>query len=117
MKSIAGNKTDEDFLVKLNEIIEKNIENSDFSIDNLAKEIGISSSGLFAKIKQISGVTPNRLILSMRLKKAAELLNERRYRVNEVCYRVGFNNPSYFAKCFQKQFGKLPKDFTDHDTE
>ncbi|MDY9918686.1 MAG: two-component regulator propeller domain-containing protein [Proteiniphilum sp.] len=117
LKSIAGNKTDEDFLVKLNEIIEKNIENSDFSIDNLAKEIGISSSGLFAKIKQISGVTPNRLILSMRLKKAAELLNERRYRVNEVCYRVGFNNPSYFAKCFQKQFGKLPKDFTDHDTE
>ena len=113
LKSIAGNKTDEDFLVKLNEIIEKNIENSDFSIDDLAKEIGISNSGLFAKIKQISGVTPNRLILSMRLKKAAELLSERRYRVNEVCYRVGFNNPSYFAKCFQKQFGKLPKDFTE----
>jgi len=112
LKSIAGNKTDEEFLVKLNEIIEKNIENSDFSIDDLAKEIGISSSGLFAKIKQISGVTPNRMILSMRLKKAAELLSEGRYRVNEVCYSVGFNNPSYFAKCFQKQFGKLPKDFT-----
>ncbi|RNC64115.1 hybrid sensor histidine kinase/response regulator transcription factor [Proteiniphilum sp. X52] len=111
LKSIAGNKTDEDFLVKLNEIIERNIENSDFSIDDLAKEIGLSSSGLFAKIKQISGVTPNKLIQSMRLKKSAELLSEGRYRVNEVCYRVGFNNPSYFAKCFQKQFGKLPKDF------
>ena len=117
LKSIAGNKTDEEFLVKLNEIIEENIENSDFAIDDLAKEAGISSSGLFAKIKQISGVTPNKLIQSMRLKKAAELLSERRYRVNEVCYKVGFNNPSYFAKCFQKQFGKLPKDFTDHDTE
>ncbi len=117
LKSIAGNKTDEDFLVKLNEIIEKNIENSDFSIDNLAKEIGISSSGLFAKIKQISGVTPNRLILSMRLKKAAELLSGGRYRVNEVCYRVGFNNPSYFAKCFQKQFRKLPKDFISDPDE
>lgn len=117
LKSIAGNKTDEEFLVKLNEIIEKNIENSDFAVDDLAKEIGISSSGLFAKIKQVSGVTPNKLILSMRLKKAAELLSEKRYRVNEVCYKVGFNNPSYFAKCFQKQFGKLPKDFTDHDTE
>jgi Signal transduction histidine kinase len=112
LKSIAGNKAHEEFLVKLNEIIEKNIENSDFSIDDLAKEIGISSSGLFVKIKQISGVTPNKLIQSMRLKKAAELLSEGRYRVNEVCYRVGFNNPSYFAKCFQKQFDKLPKDFT-----
>lgn len=111
LKSIAGNKTDEEFLVKLNEIIEENIENSDFAVDDLAKEVGISSSGLFAKIKQISGVTPNKLIQSMRLKKAAELLSEQRYRVNEVCYKVGFNNPSYFAKCFQKQFGKLPKDF------
>ncbi len=117
LKSIAGNKTDEDFLVKLNEIIEKNIENSDFSIDNLAKEMGISSSGLFAKIKQISGVTPNKLILSMRLKKAAGLLSGGRYRVNEVCYRVGFNNPSYFAKCFQKQFRKLPKDFISDPDE
>ena len=115
LKSIAGNKTDEEFLVKLNEIIEENIENSDFVVDDLAREIGISSSGLFAKIKQISGVTPNKLILSMRLKKAAELLSEKRYRVNEVCYKVGFNNPSYFAKCFQKQFGKLPKDFIGND--
>jgi AraC-like DNA-binding protein len=82
--------------------------------------MNISSSGLFAKIKQISGVTPNRLILSMRLKKAAELLSEGKYRVNEVCYRVGFNNPSYFAKCFRKQFGKLPKEFisgSDEKTE
>jgi signal transduction histidine kinase/ligand-binding sensor domain-containing protein/DNA-binding response OmpR family regulator len=117
LKSIAGNKTDEDFLVKLNEIIERNIENSDFSIDDLAREMGISSSGLFVKIKQISGVTPNKLIQSMRLKIAAELLSEGNYRVNEVCYRTGFNNPSYFAKCFQKQFGKLPKDFTGRDTE
>lgn len=117
LKSIAGNKTDEEFLIRLNEIIEKNIENSDFVVDDLAKEIGISSSGLFAKIKQVSGVTPNKLILSMRLKKAAELLSEERYRVNEVCYKVGFNNPSYFAKCFQKQFGKLPKDFVGNPDE
>jgi YesN/AraC family two-component response regulator len=50
----------------------------------------------------------------MRLKKAAELLSEGKYRVNEVCYIVGFNNPSYFSKCFQKQFGKLPKDFSNN---
>lgn len=111
LKSIAGNKVDEEFLVKINEIIERNIDNPDFQIEDMAKEIGISSSGLFAKIKQISGETPNKLIQSMRLKKAAELLGDGSHRVNEVCYMVGFNNPSYFAKCFQKQFGKLPKDY------
>ena len=113
LKSIAGNELDEVFLIKINAIIEKNINNADFSINDLASEAGISSSGLFSKIKQLSGVTPNKLILSMRLKKAAELLSDGKFRVNEVCYMVGFNNPSYFAKCFQKQFGKLPKDFTD----
>lgn len=111
LKSMAGNEADEEFLMKLNGVIESNLGNSDFSINDLATEMGISSSGLFSKIKKISGVTPNKLIQSMRLKKAAELLGEGKYRVNEVCYIVGFNNPSYFAKCFQKQFGKLPKYF------
>lgn len=114
LKSIAGNEADEEFLIKLNNAIENNLENSDFSINDLATEMGISSSGLFSKIKKISGVTPNKLIQSMRLKKAAELLSEGKYRVNEVCYIVGFNNPSYFSKCFQKQFGKLPKDFSNN---
>ena len=113
LKSIAGNEMDELFLIKINAIIEKNINNGDFSINDLASEAGISSSGLFSRIKQLSGVTPNKLILSMRLKKAAELLSDGKFRVNEVCYMVGFNNPSYFAKCFQKQFDKLPKDFTE----
>lgn len=117
LKSIAGNEADEEFLTKLNSVIEHNLENSDFSINDLATEMGISSSGLFSKIKKISGVTPNKLIQSMRLKKAAELLGEGKYRVNEVCYIVGFNNPSYFSKCFQKQFGKLPKDYGSEGEE
>ena len=52
----------------------------------------------------------------MRLK-SYELLSEGKYRVNEICYIVGFNNPSYFSKCFQKQFGKLPKDYISTDKE
>jgi len=111
LRSIAGNEADERFLVSINEIITRNIDNPDFSVNLLATEAGISSSGLFSRIKEISGVTPNKLIQSMRLKKAAELLCEGKYRVNEVCYMVGFSNPSYFSKCFQKQFGKLPKEY------
>lgn len=110
LKSIAGNKADEEFLSKVNELIEKNISNINFSVEDMAKELGISSSGLFAKIKNLSGITPNKLLLLIRLKKAAELLNENKYRVNEVCYMVGFNNPSYFAKCFYKQFNIHPKE-------
>lgn len=111
LKSIAGNKADEEFLNKVNEVIEKNISNVDFSIEQLAEELCISNSGLFAKIKNLSGMTPNKLLLLVRLKKAAELLQENRYRINEVCFMVGFNNPSYFSKCFQKQYGLPPKEF------
>lgn len=109
--SVAVNKADEQFLNRLNEIIEKNISNMDFSIDLMAEQLCISRSGLFSKIKTLVEMTPNELIQLVRLKKAAELLSTRKYRINEICYQVGFNNPSYFSRCFQKQFGVLPKDF------
>lgn len=117
LKSMAGNKADEEFLLKVNDLIEKNIANVDFSVEQLAEALCVSSSGLYAKIKTLSGITPNRLLMLVRLKKAAELLCSSDFRVNEVCYMVGFNNPSYFAKCFHKQFGMLPKDFKANTPE
>lgn len=111
LNSIAGNKADERFLTRMNELIEENISNPDLSVDFLAERLCISRSGLFAKIKTIANVTPNELIQTVRLKKAASLLAENEYRVNEVSYMVGFNNPSYFTKCFQKQFGAKPGEF------
>ncbi len=113
LKSIAGNKMDEEFLIKVNDIIERNISNVEFTMEQLAEDLCISSSGLFAKIKSLTGITPNKLLMLVRLKKATELLSENKYRINEVCYTVGFNNPSYFAKCFQKQYGMLPKEFLE----
>ena len=111
LKSMAGNAADAEFLARLNDIIEKNISNFDFSVDALAAELNISSSGLYAKIRNLTGATPNKLLLTVRLKKAAELLAENKYRINEICYRVGFNNPSYFSKCFYRQYGVLPRHF------
>jgi ligand-binding sensor domain-containing protein/signal transduction histidine kinase/DNA-binding response OmpR family regulator len=113
LNSIAGNKADELFLSKMNEIIEKNISNINFTIDALASQLCVSRSALFIKIKKQTDMTPNDLIRLIRLKKAAELLMSNNYRVNEICYCVGFTHPSYFSKCFQKQFGILPKDFRD----
>lgn len=110
--TIAGNSADEQFLSKINEIIERNISNEDFSIDLLAEELCISRSGLFAKIKTLAEITPNELIQLIRLKKAAEYLIQKEHRINEIAYMVGFNNPSYFSKCFQKQFGVGPLEFS-----
>ena len=108
---IASNPTDDKFLTQMNKTIEENIANSDLSVNFLAAELGISRSGLFAKIKTLADVTPNEMIQIIRLKRAARLLREGKYLVSEVGYMVGFSNPSYFTKCFQKQFGIKPGDY------
>jgi len=111
IKYLTISAKDNEFLGRLESIIEQNFANSDLSVDYLASELNISRSGLFAKIKDLADVTPNEMIQIIRLKHAAELLREKQYRVNEVCYMVGFNSPSYFSKCFQKQFGVTPAKF------
>ncbi|WP_455672595.1 hybrid sensor histidine kinase/response regulator transcription factor [Phocaeicola sp.] len=111
LNSIAANTVDNQFLTRMNEIIEQNFSNPELSVDFLAEQLCISRSGLFAKIKTLANITPNELIQVVRLKKAAALLSENKYRINEICYMVGFNNPSYFTKCFQKQFGMKPGEF------
>lgn len=109
--SIAQNKADEDFLNKLTEIIQKNLDDATFNIDNLASEIGMSRTSLHRKIKGITEFTPGDFIRVIRLKKAAELLLEGEYRINEICAMIGIQSLSYFSKCFQKQFGMTPKEF------
>ena len=115
--SIANNKRDEVFLEKLNGQIEKNISDIHFSIDKLAFELMMSRSNLQRKIKGVSGLVPNDYIRVYRLKKAARLLLQGDYRINEICYLVGFNSGSYFSKCFHKQFGVLPKDFVKNSEQ
>lgn len=113
LNSIASNSVDNKFLTRINEIIEQNFSEPELTIDFLAEQLGISRSSLFSKIKTLANVTPNELIQIVRLKKAAALLAENKYRINEICYMVGFNSPSYFAKCFQKQFGIKPGEFVN----
>ena len=96
---------------KMNLIIEENFSNSDLNVNFLAEKLNISRSGLFAKIKTLADVTPNEMIQIVRLKRAAQLLRETDLSVSEVCYRVGFSSPSYFTKCFSKQFGIKPTEW------
>lgn len=109
--SMAMTKADEEFLKTLKEIIDENMQNPDFCIDDMASLLNMSRSSLNRKIKGVLDMTPNDYIRLERLKKAAQLLKEGECKINEVCYMTGFNTPSYFTKCFQKQFGVLPKDF------
>lgn len=109
--TIARNKRDEAFLDKLNKEIEHHLSDEQFSIEKLAASMSMSQSNLQRKIKGLSGMVPGDYIRVIKLKKAAQLLKSGEYRINEICYVVGFSSPSYFTKCFQKQFGMLPKDF------
>ena len=109
--TMALTKADEDFIKKLNEVIQVNYSNPEFSMDDMADSLNMSRSNFYRKIKGVLDLSPNEYLRLERLKRAAQLLKEGENRVNEICYMVGFNSPSYFAKCFQKQFGVLPKDF------
>ena len=102
---------EEDFLIKLDRIIEENIANPELSVAFLAQELAISRSGLFAKAKELSGETPNKLINQARLNTAAKLLTEGKHTIGEICYMTGFSSPSYFSKSFVNQFGVTPHEW------
>lgn len=106
-------KMDEKFLIKLDTLIQANFHNPDFNMDSIVDEMGLSRSAFYRKIKGLSDMSPNEYIRMLRLRKAAQLLVEGDLSVSEICYQVGFGTPSYFSKCFQKQFGVLPKEYAE----
>jgi signal transduction histidine kinase/ligand-binding sensor domain-containing protein/DNA-binding response OmpR family regulator len=110
-KELTISKIDEDFMQNVIYLIEKNIDNADFNMDSFRKNIGVSSSQLYRKIKVISGLSPNEFIRTYRLKKAAILIKESNLNISEIAYKVGFNDALYFSKCFKKQFGTSPSSY------
>lgn len=106
-----GQSQDSKFLEKISGIILERMGESWISVEELAERMNVSHSSLQRKIKGLTGLSPIEFIRTVKLNKAAELLASGDYRVNEVCYAIGFNKPSYFSACFKKQFGVLPKDY------
>ena len=103
---------DEDFVFRLEKIVSENLSNPSFSSTQLGEQLYMGHSTLNRKMKALYDTTPNDYIRTKRLAKAAEMLECGNYRVNEVCYAVGFNSPSYFAKCFKKAYGVLPVEWS-----
>jgi AraC-like DNA-binding protein len=111
LRSVTLNKTDEDFLKKLNSILMENIAEHDLSVEKISALMGISVSTLYRKVKALTDLNTVEYIRLTRLKKAAEMLSDGNFRINEISYLVGFSSPSYFATSFQKQFGISPSQF------
>jgi DNA-binding response OmpR family regulator len=111
LKSIAHSQTDETFLAKLNETIQGNLDDQDLDVDKLARFLNTSRTSLFRKIKVITNLTPNEFINITRLKKAAELLAYKKYKIYEVSDMVGYASHTNFGRNFFKQFGMTPTEY------
>lgn len=104
---------DDRFLEKVRTIAEKNLGNFLFSVEIMAEEIGLSRTQLHRKLKALTGLSTGEFIRDLRLQKAAMLLKNRSNNVAQIGYSVGFNDQSYFAKCFRKEFGMSPSEYSD----
>lgn len=123
IKSIAYSKADEEFLERLTDFINQNLKNQELDVEQLARAMNMSRPTFYRKIKGVSDLSPNELINITRLKKAAELLVEGKYKIYEVADIVGFASQHHFARSFLKQFGLSPSEYqavhrlnSDHPT-
>ena len=104
-------KKDIEFVHKIHEIIELNLNSNDFNIDTIAGTIGLSRSAFFKKLKSLTGFAPVDLVKEIRLTKAARLIETTDDSITEIAYSVGFRDAGYFGKCFRKKYDMTPKEY------
>ncbi|MEO1012902.1 MAG: ATP-binding protein [Bacteroidota bacterium] len=111
-KALAVTSADERFLERLVALVEKRMDDSTFSVEDLASEIGMSRTQLFRKMRALIDQSPQDFVRDFRLKRAAQLLQKKAGNVSEIAYQVGFNNLSYFTKRFKELFGQTPSEYS-----
>ena len=99
------------FLAKLLDVMDKQMDNNTLTVDELVDEMGMGRTVFFNKLKSMTGLSPVEFIREMRIKKAAQLLEDRQYNITEVTYMVGMNDSRYFAKCFKNTYGVTPSEY------
>jgi YesN/AraC family two-component response regulator len=102
---------EQDFIAKVNKLISDNLDNSGFSVEQLAEEMNVSRIQLYRKMKAILGVNISDYIQNVRLEKAKAMLDETMLTISEVAYATGFSSPSYFSTSFKNKFSKTPKSY------
>ena len=116
LKPIEAESLDEKFLSNIIRLIEDHLSDADLNVNALCELSGISNKQIYRKVKQLTGMSPVEYIKSIRMKKAAMLLQQKKFTVAEVMYMVGFSNHSYFSKCFQAEFGKTPRQYLNEES-
>lgn len=104
---------DKEFLDDIHEVIEDNIDNLDFNIDQIAVSLNLSRSAFFKKLKSITGLSPVDLVKEIRLNKSIELIKNTDLNISEIAFAVGFRDSGYFGKCFKKKFKMTPREYTN----
>ncbi len=110
-KKVTLTSADADFIQIALDSIELNMSNSEYSVEEFGKDVGMSRMQLYRKLKALTGMSANEFIRSIRLKRAAQLLSQNQLTVAEVTYEVGFTDLQYFRNCFKKQFGTNPSEY------
>lgn len=112
-ENIAFNTLDEEFLKEAIEIIEKHLSDSDFSVDKFSREIGMSRSNLYLKLKAITGESATDFVKRIKFSKAVEFMKSNRYTMAQIAYMCGFNSPSYFSTAFKQYFDCMPTEYLE----
>ncbi|MBR1878237.1 MAG: response regulator [Paludibacteraceae bacterium] len=99
------------FLAKLLNVMDKQMDNNTLTVEELVEEMGMGRTVFFNKLKSMTGLSPVEFIREMRIKRAAQLLEDRQYNITEVTYMVGMNDSRYFAKCFKATYGMTPSEY------
>lgn len=102
---------DLEFIEKIQQVVEENIENVDFTIDTMASSIGLSRSAFYKKLKGVTGLSPVDWVKGVRLRKSVELMKTTDMSVSEIAFAVGFSDSGYFSKCFRKMYNQTPREF------
>lgn len=110
---ITITSVDEKLIQRALEYIEKNMDNTEYAVEELSRDLGMTRMNLYRKLQSITGNTPSDFIKSIRLKRAAQLLQGSRLTMAEVADRVGFSSASYFTKCFKEMFGVTPTQYAE----
>lgn len=104
---------EEDFITNLFAISEEKLSDENFTVDSLSRNIGMSRPQLYRKMISLTGKSPNDFLRDLRMNKALSLIKKKAGNISEIALEVGYNNPSYFAKCFQDRYGCSPSRFVD----
>jgi len=103
---------DQKFLKRAVDTVEEHLDDFEFSVDQFTNEMAVSQMQLYRKLKALVNLSANEFIRSIRLSHSAQLIKQKSDNIAQISYAVGFNNPSYFAECFKKQFGVSPSEYS-----